>query len=72
MSLKSVDDYNREKREKREEVERKLRLTGVACPKCGKELEWLLGPTSILYTYPPPTTAKANCRGCTLMIDLEK
>lgn len=69
--LKTVDEHNKKVREAREEREWKARLTGVACPKCGKELEWT--PTTLQYTtFPPPTIHPAECGKCSLTIGLER
>lgn len=70
MTLKSVDEHNNEKRAIREEFQRKALLTGVACPQCGHELNWV----SVRYVYsvwPPPTTRQATCLQCSLSIALE-
>lgn len=74
MSLKTVDEYNDRVRTERLEMQRKLKMTGVACPKCGQEMEWLYGSP---YGGPPlqwpiPTTSPAHCRHCNLNINLEK
>ena len=69
MTLKSVDDYNREKRQEREYLQRKWCLTGVACPLCGKELEWQTNTMG--FVYPMPTIRQSRCGSCSLTIDLE-
>ena len=72
MLLKSVDVYNKEKRQQREEISRKLLQTGVACPKCGNELWWESQyNTFSVYAYPPSTTRRARCSPCGLTVDLE-
>ena len=72
MPLKSVDDYNKEKRQQRGEIKRKLLLTGVACPKCGNELLWESRyHVFSVYVYPPSTTRRAQCSPCDLTVDLE-
>lgn len=70
MSLKSIDDHNRERRFARQEAERRLRLTGVACPKCGGEMEWQETWLSVS-SYPPPTTRQATCAACKVTAQLE-
>lgn len=69
--LETVDEHNTRRRMEREEVQRQARLTGVACPKCGKELEWssvaMLG-----MIFPPVCLSEALCKPCGLTINLEK
>ena len=69
--LKTVDEHNAQKRQEREERERKARLTGVACPKCGGELEWV-NVYGMIARYPPPTTSPAHCGPCNLTVELER
>lgn len=73
MPLKSVDDHNQGMRRQREEVNRQMLLTGVACPKCGNELMWesSYAIASIDAIYPHPTTRRARCSPCTLTVNLE-
>ena len=68
--LKSVDEHNTERRHAREEAERKARMTGVACPKCGKELEW--SQPYAFRSLPMTTTSPARCGSCTLTVELER
>ncbi len=65
LELRSVDDYNDAKRKEREERERKEKQTGVACPKCGKELEWRGYERDIIWTI-----REALCKPCGLTIAL--
>lgn len=71
LPLKTVDEHNQIRRELREERERQARLTGVACPQCGKELKWSQYRMGFP-TFPPPTTAPAECEGCSLTVQLER
>ena len=68
--LISVDEHNQTKIAEKKALEIKLMSTGVACPKCGKELRW---PTKYFYQleYPAPTKRMAHCSGCSLQISLE-
>ena len=71
-SLVSVDDHNARRREERAEQERRLRQTGVACPKCGGELLWPTpGIATVISVYPGPTTRPAHCDPCGLTVQLE-
>lgn len=75
--LKSVDEHNAQKRREREERERKAKLTGVACPKCGGELEWDFGlhatraaARQCLFGIDAPMPAR--CGPCNLTVELER
>ncbi len=70
MSLKSIDEHNKEKAAERAELERKLRSTGVACPNCGEELIWPMAFSQAL-VWPPPSTKPARCKACNLIVELE-
>lgn len=69
-SLITPQEHNEWKRKEREAKERALRMTGVACPKCGTELEWdhqglraTFGTTALMRT--------AICPVCALGVPLE-
>jgi hypothetical protein len=68
--LKSVDEHNTERIKQREELDRKLRLTGVACPNCKLELQWRIGYYDC-NIWPTPTKRQAFCIQCNLMVQLE-
>lgn len=70
--LESVDDYNVRKRLDRIERERKERLTGVACPKCGGELEWKRDHKMPLSVMVISHTLPAECKKCSLSVELER
>jgi hypothetical protein len=70
-ALKSIDEHNAETRKAREEAERKLRQTGVACPGCGEELLWLFNTTHSISMYPMSHQRNALCSKCNLTVGLE-
>ena len=67
--LRTVDEYNVKARAEREEWVRRKWWTGVACPKCGKELIW--SGDDWWTNNPNQTTRGSRCLGCQLVIDLE-
>ena len=71
LMLKSVDYHNQQRRRERKEREEAALKTGVACPKCSKELKWLQCGY-IGTVFPPATTAQARCSDCGITVDLEK
>jgi hypothetical protein len=69
--LKTVDEHNEDVHRKRQERQRILLLTGVACPACGKEMEWE-GMTGIsLMIYPQRNIERAKCE-CGVSVQLER
>lgn len=70
--LKTVDEHNAERRAFREYCKKAAKRTGVACSKCGEELEWTgIVEAWTVGAYPPITTADAFCPKCSLRIELE-
>lgn len=70
--LENVDDYNHRRRKEKVEREAQAVRTGVACPKCGKELTWWRGVYSLaVVQFPPSSTRGAECKPCGLHIELE-
>lgn len=68
--LETVDEHNARCRFARQERERFQSLTGVACPKCGKELKWL---SVIGYSCSAATNNRiAECKSCGLTVLLER
>ena len=69
--LETVDEHDTRRRREKEEVQRRARLTGVACPKCGKELEWT-SAAMLGMMFPPSCLTEATCKPCGLTIALER
>lgn len=71
--LKSVDQHNDDRRKVKEEADKKMRCTGVACPKCGDELKWVVpyGHTVMVSSNPQHAVRNAICDRCNLTIGLE-
>lgn len=72
MTLKSIQDHNRQRREEREAREEAAARTGVACPNCHGELRWVMGWGVVTLQYPTPTTAPACCEKCRVTVQLER
>ena len=67
--LRTVDEHNAKAMAEREEWDKRHRRTGVACPKCSKELTWSSCGWRISTL--DQTVREASCLSCQLVIDLE-
>lgn len=70
--LETVEEHNDRIRKERADMELALQLTGVACPKCGKELEWQNQWPGGSWTWPEPKTRAAGCKDCRLSVELAR
>lgn len=72
MTLKSVDEHNKEVIENRQKAEEAARKTGVACPNCKEELLWVQTQGwAALRSYFENCTRQAYCHKCNIYVNLQ-